>query len=429
MDRRRAIAAIVAAQLLFLLPAGTSLAQTRGRVVAVSVAPVVQRDVAATRSFVGTVMPARVSTVGSAVAGRVAEFLVQRGQRVEQGQVLARLQRVQAEIQLAGAQAELALRQAALEQLQNGSRPEEIKQAEARYLSAQAASRYAHDRYQRIKELHRRGTITDEELDSARAAQLQALQAQLEAEAGWQLAKQGPRQEQIAQAAASVAVQAEQVRYLEDLRDKHTIVAPFDGYIVEEFTEVGQWLTQAGSVVTIVELDEVDIEAPIPEDHLAAITVGTPATITLPSLEGEVFEGHVAAIIRQADPMARAFPVQVRLKNRMEGDDVLINPGMLARVQLPLRSAEQALLVPKDAIVLGGRSPRVFAVQIDSPTAEAGTVRAVPVELGLTVGSLIAVKGNLAVGDQVVVHGNERLNEGQAVRVVERLLAQDTGAP
>ena len=424
-----AAGAIAAGQTLLLIAAGAAFAQAGWRVVAVSVAPVVQRDIAAAQAFVGTVMPARESTVGSAVAGRVDEFLVERGERVEQGQVLARLQSVQVEIQVAGAQAELALRQAALDQLQNGSRPEEIAQAEARYLSAQAAQRYANDRFQRIEGLYRRGTLTEEELDSAQAAQLQAYQAQLEAEAAWELTKLGPRQEEIAQAAASVAVQAEQVRFLQDLRDKHTIVAPFDGYVVEEFTEVGQWLSQAGDVVTIVELDEVDIMAPVPEDHIASLTIGATATVTIPALEGRAFEGRVAAIVRQADSMSRSFPVQVRLENQIESDDVLINSGMLARVLLPLRSTQQAKLVPKDAIVIGGRRPQVFVVEADSSTAEQGSVRVVPVELGLTAGGLIAVEGAIAAGDVVIVRGNERLAQGQTVRIVERLLAQDARVP
>ena len=115
----------------------------------VTVSPVVERQVVAKASFVATVQPLRRSVVGSAVDGRVVEFLAG-GQdtdtkitRVSQGQSMAKLRTKTIEIELAAARAELELREHAHAELKNGSRPEEKVQALAKQLSAKAHMDYA----------------------------------------------------------------------------------------------------------------------------------------------------------------------------------------------------------------------------------------------------------------------------------------------
>ena len=103
----------------------------------------IEREVASSQAFVANVNPHRRSVIGSAVDGRVEEFLVDAGQEVDVGQPLAQLRTKTIEIELAGAQAELQLRRAELAELRNGSRPAEIELAEAVAQAAAAASDYA----------------------------------------------------------------------------------------------------------------------------------------------------------------------------------------------------------------------------------------------------------------------------------------------
>ena len=93
----------------------------------VAVSPVVEREVTAGQTFVGTVMPLRKSIVGSAVDGRVIEYPLNEGDRVQKGQVLAHLLTDTVKLQLAAAEAELDLRKQQLAELKNGTRPEEIR--------------------------------------------------------------------------------------------------------------------------------------------------------------------------------------------------------------------------------------------------------------------------------------------------------------
>src|SRR5262245_7092846 len=255
----------------------------------------VQQQVAGEQTFVGTIMPKRISSVGSAVDGRVIDYPRNEGDRVRQQDTLAQLLTGQLDIQLAGAKAELELRKRALEELE-ASWPEEVKQAEARYLARKAAAEYASRRQKRAKTLHEAATISDELMQEAESLADQATQAFAEAKSAWGVV-QGPRKLAIAQAAQRVAVQEQEVNAIQDQINKHTIRSPFDGYVVEEFTEVGQWVAKAGLVAKVAELDEVDVEIMVVENYLASLSVGTPASIEVPALldtgSDSKFEGQV----------------------------------------------------------------------------------------------------------------------------------------
>ena len=116
----------------------------------VVVAPVIEREVASFRSFIANVNPNRQSTIGSAVDGRVVEYLIKAGQRVEKDEPLAKLRTGTIEIEIAGAKAQLELVKAELLELKNGSRPEEIALDQAKAEAAVAADKYAQAKLQRI---------------------------------------------------------------------------------------------------------------------------------------------------------------------------------------------------------------------------------------------------------------------------------------
>ena len=82
---------------------------------------------------------------------------------------------------------------------------------------------------------------------------------------------------------------------------KYTIQAPFDGYVVAEFTEVGAWLKQGDPVAEVIQLDWVELEAFVTERHIVGTRVGLEARIVFESLPGQEFTGHVHRVISQAD--------------------------------------------------------------------------------------------------------------------------------
>jgi len=380
----------------------------------VAVSPIVEREVAASQAVVGTVMPLRKATIGSAVDGRVIEFPLNEGDRVERGGVLAQLLTDTIQLELAAAEAELDLRKQELAELQNGTRPEEIEQARARMTSAHARWRYAEARRGRADRVGQ--AMSDEEREEMVALAVEAEQAYLDAKSAHQLAVEGPRKEQIAQAAAQVAMQQATVDRLKDQIEKHTIISRFPGYVTAEHTEIGQWVKQGDPVADVVAMDEVEVVAQVVEQFVPYIRTGMEVDVELPALGGKQFRGIVSAIVPQADVQARTFPVKVTVKNELSDDGPLVKSGMYARVMLAAGSKQNATLVLKDALVLGGPKPVIFVLDA-APGAKQGQVRPVAVQLGTSIGNLIQITGDLKPGQLAVVQGNERLKSGQNVQI------------
>jgi multidrug efflux pump subunit AcrA (membrane-fusion protein) len=157
----------------------------------VAAAPVVEREVAASQAVVGTVMPLRMATIGSAVDGRVIEFPLNEGDRVERGGVLAQLLTDTIQLELASAEAELELRKQELAELQNGTRPEEIEQTKARMASAQARWQFAEARRTRATKVGQ--AMSEEEREEMVALAVEAEQAFIDAKNAYDLAVKGTR--------------------------------------------------------------------------------------------------------------------------------------------------------------------------------------------------------------------------------------------
>jgi RND family efflux transporter MFP subunit len=388
--------------------------------VPVVAARVTSRELASGQPFVGTVLPARTSDVGSAVDGRVVELPIVDGQHVAAGEPIAQLLRGLLEIQRDGAAAELERRRQVLAELEAGSRPEEIDQARAAVAGFEARRDYARSRLARLDRLAARGTSTVDEVQDAQT-ELRAVDAQLQgSRAALALAEAGPRREQVAQAAAAVAAQEAEVERIDDQLAKHTIRAPFDGWVVERFTEAGQWVPRGGPVARIAELDRVEVEAQVPELSVGTLDPGAEVRLEFDAVPGRTWIGSVARVVPQADLLSRSFPVRIAVANTVVDGTPALKGGMLARAWLPVGRSGTATVVPKDALVLGGPQPVVFVIEPASaaggPTT--GSVRPVPVALGAAVGGQVEVRDGLEPGRLVVVRGNERLRPGAAVSFV-----------
>jgi HlyD family secretion protein len=375
-------------------------------------------DLAAGQSFVGTVLPARVSDVGSAVDGRLTALPIADGQQVREGEPIAELLRGLLEIEREGAVAELLRRRELLAELQAGSRPEEIEQARALVAGYEARRAYAQGRVARLNRLAERGTSTVDELQDAQT-ELQQIEAQLRgSRAALALAEAGPRKEQVAQAAAAVAVQEADVERIDDQLSKHTIKAPFDGWVIQRFTEKGQWVSRGGLIARIAQLDELKVEVQVPELSIVGLEPGGDVRLEFDAAPHQTWIGRVARIVPQADIRSRSFPVQVVLANRIVDGNPVLRGGMLARAWLPVGKTGAVTVVPKDALVLGGPMPVVYTVEPTGAATAAkatGTVRAVEVSPGAAVEGFVEVRSGLEPGRLIVVRGNERLRPGMAV--------------
>lgn len=398
-----------------LATADKPLPAQSGDSVPVVTTQVIERTVTARRTYVANLYPNRRAVVGSAVEGRVEQFPAKAGLSVSARQPLAELRTRVVGIQRDGAIAELQLRQHELEELVNGSLPEEILLAEAQFSAARADLRYAQSRFERAERLFKDSVgFSQEEYEAAQAAAQRAQAMLQQAENQLQLIRNGPRPERISQAKAKVEVQRQVIESIEDRLEKFTVRAPFDGYVSRELTETGAWLRQGESVAEVVEIDPIKAIVNVPESNIAVIRVGMTCPLSLEAYPDRTFAGQVALIVPEGDLQSRSFPVHIQLENPRVDERHVLLPGMTARVSLPTRETQTVLLVPKDALILAGANARVIKIS-------EGKAFPVNVRKGASYGGLIEVRGEpadqLQSGDVIVVRGNERLRPNQAVVV------------
>ncbi len=377
---------------------------------------VIQQQVNSGYRIVGSVVPLRKSMIGAAVGGRVEKLLVEVGDRLSANEPVAQLAIGTLLIEKSAAESELELYEQEHAELVNGSLPEEIAEAEAIAEGAKVAMDNAITHLNRLVMLQERGASTQADLDNASERANAARSRFAAASAALRRIRNGPRPERIAQAYARVQLQQERIRLIDDRISKHTIRTPFDGFVADEFTEMGSWITSGDPVVQVIQLDTVEVQAPVTAEYAVRLNLGETIRVEFPELPDRLLTGQVDRIVPQADPRARTFPVFIRVENDLSGEIPLLMAGMLARVDLPTGDERLLPLVPKDALVLNEDERYVFVIDPE-PGNKTGTARKVPVKLGVAWEERIQVTGALREGELVAVVGNERLNEGMRVTI------------
>lgn len=397
----RAWGALALACLALASPAS---GQPGGGPVPVVVAPLVERSLPATIRVVGNIQPDRRATVAAEVLGPVAAFDIEEGDALAAGDVICRIDPEVAELSLREAQAELDSLEAQLAELEAGTRQETID--ELRAVVEEAEALFAKWRFERerIDELMaaRQGNRkeqfdADQEFFAARGRLAQARAALTRAE-------NGPRAEEIARARHAVAAQKATVARLQRDLNKTQIRAPFDGVLVRQDVEVGEWIEAGGPVGELIALKRVEVRVDVPESAVPYSVPGAPASVRIDALD-RTLTAAIARTVPLANPAARTFPVEIDLDN----PDGQLLPGMFVRVDVPAGPDAARLLAPADAIVPQGVNSIVFVLRQQAPDAPPLAIPT-PVETGLQVGDAIEVRSTaLSAGDQVVIRANERL--------------------
>lgn len=403
----------------------------------VVVAPVLRTNITPKQAFVGGVRPVKRAIIGSAVDGRVDRFLVEEGDFVggadETPAHLAQLEVGTIDTLVAAAKAKLDQLQVEYDEAVDTDQPEK-DQAKFRMEAAKALWDFARDKLERNERLRRSQAVTEEELLRSVSVAAETRQLYEAAKANYELVR---RRKPVERAKAALNVQQAVYDELVLRRQKYTIRCPFAGYVVAKHTEQGAWVKSGDPVAEVLQATPAEIEVAIPERQLSAIRPGEQVEIRFPSL-GQSLLGKVQAIVPDAALDTRTFPVKIHVSNpEISGADAepspddpskkaakqhLLRPGMLAHVWLPVDDERRdALVVPKDALVIDGERATIWVVDLAEGSEAQGTARPVPVQLGAETGHAIAVRGNVAPGELVVVEGNERLRPPFAVQIAKRL--------
>jgi HlyD family secretion protein len=242
---------------------------------------------------------------------RITDVLVQEGDRVKKGQVLARVDTRRIEPQVAQAEATVNAQRAVVDRLHHGNRPEEIAQAKANMEAAKADAGNARRNYARMKDLSDRSrgeAISRQDVDNAKSAaetaeaKLDALQKALEV---WIL---GPRKEEVAENEARLKADEAQLAYLrQQLRDAE-LRAPADSVVRTRLMEPGDMASPTKPVFSLAVIDPKWVRAYVSEINLGKVREGMKVDIDVDSFPDRKFEGWIGFV----SPIAEFTPKSVQ---------------------------------------------------------------------------------------------------------------------
>ena len=325
------------------------------------------------------------------IPGRVEERLVDEGDKVRKGQVVAKLDKADLEADVAVRRAELLATQAALAELEAGSRPEEInasraamETARARWDELKAGSRpqeieaakaelaaaridqeLRQTQLQRDQKLYSQGTITPDQYDQTRAVYKTAIERHIQAqkhdslvregprkeqidqakatfdqaEAQYKLVKEGPRKEVIEQARAKVEQAKASLQVAETRLGYATVTSPLNGVVLSKNTEPGEYVAPGTPVVTIADLNNVWLRAYVDEGDLGTARVkwGQEADVSTDAYPGKVYKGRISFISSEAEFTPKTVQTEkervklvYRIKIDIDNPNGELKPGMPA---------------------------------------------------------------------------------------------------
>lgn len=249
------------------------------------------------------------------LGGRISDLLVQEGQDIKTGDIIAKLDDSQAEISLATAKSQQVQAQAKLNDLLGGTRGEEIQRLKDVLTQAQANAaglaqnfQYEESNLSRDQQLYASGSISKQELDAEQnkrdtiKAQYESAQASVSAaQASLNQAQAGNTQPTIQAQQAAVDITAQTVKAAELNLSKLTIKSPVNGQVLYQHVEIGQVVTPGTSLITILDPKDLWIKIYVPENKLNQVKVGGTVSIAVDSYPNKNFKGKVQYISDQAE--------------------------------------------------------------------------------------------------------------------------------
>jgi HlyD family secretion protein len=284
--------------------------------------------------------------VGFKIPGRIVSRSYEEGDWVEKGKVLAKLDDEDLRQRLDLARATLMSAQARLNKLLAGSRPEELRQAEANLQQAQFDLGNKEIQYERVKGLYERQVISKEVFDNAETSYKVAKAALQVATENYQLVKEGPRQEDIEDARAQVEQAKVSLKLAETQLSYAVLYSPISGVVLVKSSEVGEVVNPGTSVLTLADINNVWLKAYIPEPDLGKVKWGQEVIVTTDLRPKKEYKGRISFISSQAEFTPKQIQTEkervtlvYRIKIDIPNPDRELKPGMPADAKILLMSS------------------------------------------------------------------------------------------
>lgn len=317
----------------------------------------------------GTLAPrSRVAVKPKLPGSSLDRVLVDIGDAVTVGQVLATLDRREIDAQVDAAVAAVDVAKAGLENAEAGLANAELER-------------------ERSRNLFEKGALPRQRLDTAETAHRSTA------------AQRDLARANLAQAQASL-------RRSKEVQRDATLTAPITGFIVERHYDAGA-IPGDDPVVVIADLRQLKLEAGVSELEAGRLKVGTAASVSVQAKPGETFKGQLAAIAPEVDQQNRHFMIDVRVDN----PDRALLAGMYATARIVVSAAQDAITVPREAVA--SKDGKRVVLKVDG-----NVVRTVPVVEGMNDGRRVQIVSGLVSGDRVVADARRQVADGAKVNAI-----------
>jgi HlyD family secretion protein len=360
-------------------------------------------------------------SVNSKVTGRVKWIGVEKGDKVKEGQVLVQLEDDEFRAQYEQARGAYENAKAYLEELQHGSRPEEVQQAQHNLDEARATAANDKITFDRTRELFAQGVVSKQSLDDASAKYDADQQKMNSLQQAFALSKLGPRVEEIERAKGAL-IQAEgQMAYAKSQLDATTIRAPVSGTILERRVEKGELATSQfastaeggpqGSVVALADLNDLQVELDIAQNDFALLSPKQKGIITVDAFPNRKWDGVIAEMSPEANRQKATVQVKVKVLN----PDEHLRPDMNATVKFLSadektgNKAPSGVVVPASAVRDRGGKKVVFV-----SFNHKAVMKEVHIVSQRSGGYLV---DGLIGGEDVITSAPEDLKDGQSIKI------------
>lgn len=405
--------AAILSSLLFAVSCGGSKANVRKdetnnsaqqTVVDVTTAPAIMRELPRFFEATGSLTGDQQTDVSPSVAGKVVAIGVELGSHVRRGQMIVRLDDVDAKLRVQQAQAQIEQAKAALRQAEEkvGIRAGQSFDLHRvpEVANARVALELAEKNLRRAEKLIESGDVARSVFDQQKAQRDQLREAY---ESALSLARQNFAA--VATARANVANAASQLGLAQRSLSYSLVFSPIDGYVAERTADLGEYVSPTTKVATIVRINPLRVRIDIPEQAIPAVNVGQSVSVTTSAWPDRNFGGRIARISPNVTPTSRTLTVEAEIENASG----VLKPGQFATVRVLQSRAQPAVLVPSRAVRTESGVSRLFVIKD-------GRAQERLVQLGQTEGDLVEIKGGVAADEKVATSNIEQLSDGMAVK-------------
>ena len=326
-----------------------------GRTVTVEVAALQRRDLLPQFSFSANLEAIWSTDVSAKADGRIDQLLVEEGDKVTAGMIIARLDTN-----------ELAA---------------QVMQADGQVLQAKATLEQNELNFRRMDTLYKQNAVSAQSLDSART------------------------QRDLAQGGVNAA--QGNLLLLRARLENANIISPLTGVVVKRYVQAGTFSKAGAAIVAVADVTSLLAKAVVGEAQISELKIGIPVTIRVNALKDQEFKGTLTRLSPAASLPARTFTAEVNIPN----PENILKAGMFAKADIAGQVRTKIIAVPESSLVLREDQKTVFVV------SEGNKVVQKVLKLGDAAGGWVEVLDGVKEGDQIVIAGQHKLKDGASIRI------------